>query len=311
MGDAAQLRRAGVVVVGSVNRDLTARLARFPAPGETVFGTDLASGLGGKGANQAVASARTGVPTRLLATVGSDDAGAVLLEELASMGVDVSLVAVDDDRPSGLALILVDERGENQIVVVSGANAATSPERVAAAAGIGALASAAVVVAQAELPVATIATVVEVAVAAGARSVVNLAPFVPLPADVLGRVGVLVVNETEAAQLLGREPISGIEDALDAVAELCDLVPAAVVTLGAAGAVHLDRGGVPAHVPAFAVKAVDTTGAGDAFVGVLAAALASGATLAAAVADAILAASRSVEREGAARSYPEFTLTVR
>jgi ribokinase len=284
-------------VIGSVNQDITVRVQRFPAPGETLIGRSVAYALGGKGANQAVASARTGTPTALLATVGDDPAGHQLRHWLAERGVDVSLVRAAR-LSSGTAHILVDDSGENQIVVVSGANAGTDALWVDAASE--AVTSAAVVVLQGEIPVAGI----ERAVALGARTILNLAPVVAVAPETLAHVDILVVNEAEAEQLLGRT-VSG--DTMAAVDALAAIGGAAVLTLGAGGAVWAGDG--RGHAPAPTVVPVDTTGAGDAFVGVLAAAIARGQTLEHAVHDGVRAASQSVLLPGAAMSYPAFELT--
>lgn len=297
-----------MVVVGSVNRDLVATVDHLPTAGETVGGDSLREGLGGKGANQAVAAARAGASVRLLATVGDDPAGAWLRAELDRLGVATDLVAAAP-RPSGTALVTVDTRGENQIVVVSGANAATTPERVDALASQ--LGPSTVVVVQGEVPVATIEATVRTGRAAGATVIVNLAPCVALPEGLLEGC-VVVVNEIEAGQLLGMAAPRSVASACDAavaVAEVAGVGSVGVVSLGAAGVVWATSGAGASHVAAPRVDAVrDTTGAGDALVGVLAASLAKGAALAEAVADAVTAASTSVAHPGAAGGYPPFSL---
>ncbi len=275
---------AAVLVIGSVNQDFTVRVDRFPGPGETVVGLDVAYALGGKGANQAVACARTGTSTALLATVGDDAAGRELTSELARLGVDIALVTACG-LPTGTAHILVDARGENQIVVVPGANTATSPVRVADVAD--AVAGSAVVVLQAEVPVATIERAVATA---GGIVVLNLAPVLELSPETLARVDILVVNEVEAGLLLGHGVTAG--NAMAAAERLTDRCRAVVVTLGPGGAVWAGKGGGRAGAPV--VEAVDTTGAGDAFVGVLAAAISSGRPLAEAVRSGVRAASEVV-----------------
>jgi ribokinase len=298
--DAQVPAAASVLVIGSVNQDITVRVQRFPAPGETLLGRDVAYALGGKGANQAVAAARTGTPTALLATVGDDGPGRELRQLLASRDVDVSML-LTGTLPTGTAHILVDDSGENQIVVVPGANHETDVVRVQAAADV--IAAAAVVVLQGEIPAAAIERAV--ALAGAARTVLNLAPFLDLDAETLARVDILVVNEAEAGLLLGRKVSAA--DALAAAEELASMSRAAVITLGAAGAVWAGDGS--GHSPAPAVDPVDTTGAGDAFVGVLAAATAAGRPLGRAVQDGVRAASRSVLQPGAAMSYPAFELS--
>jgi ribokinase len=304
-----------VLVVGSVNRDVTVSTERFPAPGETVLGGSVLTGLGGKGANQAVAAARAGAATRFLATVGEDGEGRELVESLAAAGVDTTLVERAAGLATGTALVTVDATGENQIVVVPGANAATGADRVRAASP--AVRAADVVVAQGEIPVASIE---EVAAASPRLFVLNLAPFVQVSREVLGRVDVLVVNATEAGQVLGTAAPSSLGEARTAVLALAGLVRNAVVTLGGDGAVLAgDAVGAAAaadpgtpgtaarHVPVpRSVPVVDATGAGDAFVGVLAARLAAGSALAEAAAAAVAAATATVRVAGAAHAYPDF-----
>ncbi|GHH85708.1 ribokinase [Streptomyces sulfonofaciens] len=292
------VRNGGVLVVGSVNRDVTVRTERFPAPGETVLGDRLLTGLGGKGANQAVAAAGAGARTRLLATVGDDDHGGELVRALTAAGVGTGPLRRAPGLATGTALITVDSRGENQIVVVPGANAATGADRVREeAAAVGA---ADVVVVQGEIPVEAVTEVVRL----GPRlTVLNLAPYVAVPRPVLERVDVLVVNATEAGQLLGTAAPSGVPAALGAVRRLAGIARSAVITLGAQGAVVAGARTAPAHLPVLeAVEVVDATGAGDAFVGVLAAELAAGSDLAHAVARGVAAASRTVQVAGAAQA---------
>lgn len=299
-----------VLVVGSVNQDVTVLAPRLPTPGETLLGDSVVYGLGGKGANQAVAVARAGVGVRLLATVGDDPAGDRLKELLSGYEVDLSLLRTTPAHASGTAHITVDARGENCIVVVPGANAATSPEQVREAAG--ALGAAAVVVLQSEIPVRTVVAVLDVLADTAAQVVLNLAPVVPLPASALARADVLVVNETETGQVLDAPPPRTVDEARAAARRLVGTVRAAVVTLGAAGAVVVRRGTEPVHLPSPApAHVIDTTGAGDALVGVLSAGLAAGAGLLAATEAAVTAASRTVEALGAAPSYPRFALPPR
>jgi ribokinase len=271
------------------------------------------TGLGGKGANQAVAAARAGADSRFLATVGDDPEGRDLLTSLAAAGVDTALVEPARGRATGTALITVDAAGENQIVVVPGANTATDADRIRAAAD--AVRAADVVVAQGEIPVAAIA---QVAAVGPRRFVLNLAPFTEVSRDVLARVDVLVVNATEAGQVLGTAPPSGVAEAREAVTALASVARNAVVTLGRDGAVVAGAAAAPQgrpgqgghdayHVPVSrTVEVVDATGAGDAFVGVLAARLAVGAALHDAATAAVTAASATVAVRGAAYAYPDF-----
>lgn len=282
------------MVVGSVNLDLVRRVARLPAPGETLLASASSRGLGGKGANQAVAAARSGAPTTLLAAVGEDTEGRLLCDELAAAGVDVGLVR-SAPRPTGTAVVVVDSAGENAIVVDPGANQLMSglrPEELRC------LATAAVVVAQLEVPLDTVEVALQHARRNGALTVLNAAPAAPLPPSLLAAVDVLLVNETEAEELSdGRDPEQ-------AAVHLAAQVPAVIVTLGAAGAL-VAEGGALTTVPGIdARQVVDTTGAGDAFCGAFAAARAAGLDTVAAVRRACVAGAMAVEVAGAASSSP-------
>lgn len=296
-----------VVVVGSSNTDMVVRVPRLPAAGETVLGGAFAVLPGGKGANQAVAAARLGAQVTFVGCVGSDDLGDRALAGLAAEGLDTHWFFRSPEAPSGVALILVGPDGENQIAVAPGANALLTPAAVEAAAP--AFERADVVLAQLEVPVDTVAAAVRLARACGKRVILNPAPAQPLPADLLARVDLLVPNETEAAQLAGAGEARGIKDDRAAGAEdaaralLAHGVGGVIVTLGSEGAVAV----TPEEcwrVPARRVRAVDSTAAGDAFCGALAAALAGGRDLRAAVEFGIAAAGISVSREGAQPSLP-------
>ncbi len=281
-----------VVVVGSANVDLVLPVQRIPRPGETVLAGGMTRGPGGKGANQAVASARAGARTAMVAALGDDDGGALLRDALGSSGVDLSLVSASD-TPTGTAIITVDESGENSIVVAPGANGELSLS-AAATAVVGA---AKIVLAQLEIPFPT----VQAAAAASSYFILNAAPAAELADELLADVDLLVVNETEAEAIAGADRSA-----------LLKKVPAAVVTLGAAGAVILTRGDDEIEVPGVPVDVVDTTAAGDTFCGVLAATLASvSATCAITTSDltnavrrANVAASLSVQAAGAISSVP-------
>jgi ribokinase len=305
-----------IVVVGSVNQDVTSRVPHHPAPGETVLGTDVVRGLGGKGANQAVAAARLGASVELVAALGDDEAGRSLADRLAAEGVGTGRVGTVAGSPTGVALIAVDAAGQNTIVVAPGANRRLLPEHLAAASeGLG---DVAVVVAQNELTPETVAAAAGLAKDAGARFVLNWAPFGPLPADVVAAADPLVVNAVEAAHALdvdlapgtapgatgdGTDPgADGDAGRLAVALERRYGLRSVVVTLGGAGAVAWAEGALH-RVEAPAVTAVDTTGAGDAFVGALAAALAAGAPLVQAVRQGVRAASYSVTRPGTTASF--------
>lgn len=262
-----------VVVVGSVNLDLVYRVPHLPRPGETLLGDRIERLPGGKGGNQAYAAARVaapGVEVALVACVGDDDAGRLLCDDLSSAGVDVSgshVVAA----PSGTALIAVDAAGENTIVVIPGANHRWPAEAVDRLE----FDTDDVVVLQLEVPLEVAEAVADRAAAAGARVVLNAAPAEPRAAALARRVDVLVVNEGEATALLGAAtPVDAgsLTAALDGVG----VDGVVVVTLGPRGALLGVPGAPVVHVPANVVDAVDTVGAGDAFVGAFAAALAAG-----------------------------------
>lgn len=288
-----------IVVVGSLNLDLVASVARLPAPGETVLATSYAEHAGGKGANQAVAAARAGGRVAMVGRVGGDDAGTRLRDGLAAEGIDVSEVRAVD-ASTGRALIEVDDDGQNRIVVVPGANHAWGPDDLPHEA----LARADVAVLQREVPDAVVAEAVRRAAAAGARVVLNLAPAGEVAAASLRDVDVLVVNESEAAALLHETEAAVARAPGDAAQRLARRVRGdVVVTLGAEGATHAGRSG-DGRAPGVPVTAVDTTGAGDAFVGALAARLDEGAGLAEAVRFACAAGAEAATREGAQPSLP-------
>ena len=292
------MEAANVVVVGSLNMDLVVPVARHPKPGETVIGGDLRRFPGGKGANQAVAAARLGARVRMIGRVGADAYGAELGRGLEAEGIEAADVA-EIDAPTGVALISVSEDGQNAIVVSPGANARLRPEDLAPER----FAGAGVVVLQLETPLATVHRAAELGRAAGARVLLNAAPAQALPEGLMGALDLLVVNEFEAAQVAGAREPEGLEEALALARQLARQVPVAVVTLGARGLVWAGAEG-EGYLPAFEVRAVDTTAAGDAFVGGLAAALAAGDPLAAALRFASAAGALAATRPGAQPSLP-------
>lgn len=293
------MREGGIFVVGSLNADLVVGVERRPRPGETVLGDDLRVGPGGKGANQAVAAARFGGRTQMLGRVGADEHGRMLVDSLAAAGVDTRHVRTADGRPTGAALITVTRDGENEIVVSPGANATVTGDDVRAAEAD--LRAAAVLLCQLELGVEVVAAASRVAAASGVRVVLNAAPPRWLPDDVLAACDPLVVNVHEANHLLGSDLPA--EQMPRAARGLLALGPRSViVTLGAGGALWADGSG-GAHVPARSVAVVDTTGAGDAFVGSLAVRLAGGAGLDEATAYAVRAGTAAVQVDGA-QAFP-------
>lgn len=272
-----------VLVAGAINTDLVARVTRAPEAGETVTGSSFAIFGGGKGANQAIATARSGASTAMLGALGDDDFGRARRADLAAEGIDTRSVAARADAPSGVALITVEEAsGQNRIAYVPGATLTISPEQARAAV---ARVQPAVVLVTLEPRPETIEAVIDGGHASGATIVLNASPEAIGARPFLARLDVLVVNESEAEDLLGHRVNLGNGE--PAASALTALGPAtAVITLGVAGAV-IASNGTTEHIPAPAVSVVDTTGAGDAFSGAFAAALAGGA-------DPITAAHRGV-----------------
>ena len=293
-----------VLVVGSLNRDYVVSVDRLPGAGETRLGGELVQWPGGKGGNQAVAAALIGaghgVRVALVGAIGADNDGAALTQGLRRAGVDAADVAQRADVRSGVALITVDRDGENAIVVSPGANASVTADEVSAALR---RRSPKVVVVQCELPPEVVATAVTEGANVGARCVLNLAPVVSLAASVLELSDPLVVNESEAAALLGHViPNGGMESAARA---LSNRARSLVLTAGASGA-YVVAHGECVHVPARPVAAVDTTGAGDAFTGALAVALALGHHPVIAAGWGAEVAAYAVARPGAQASFPSW-----
>ena len=285
--------RGTVVVVGSINVDITVPVTRLPRPGETVLGTDAVVSPGGKGANQAVTAARLGARTRMVGAVGDDAYGGQMTANLAEAGVDVSRVSTVPGRRTGTALIVVAADGENTVVVAPGANAALAVGPLEFAAGD-------VLLLQLEVPVPTSVAAADAARVAGATVVLNAAPLSdaddPLLRRLLDLTDVLVVNQTEATALA---PMGEDWPAL------ARTLPGRsnVITLGAGGAVAHD-GAATWWQPAFPAQVVDTTGAGDAFCGALAQSLAAGLDLRTAVRRGCAAGALAVGRLGAQSALP-------
>ncbi|MFJ3931335.1 MULTISPECIES: ribokinase [unclassified Streptomyces] len=287
-----------LLVIGSANADLVVGVERRPGPGETVLGSELDVHPGGKGANQAVAAARLGARTALLARVGDDAYGRLLLDAQQAAGVDTAGVLVGG-APTGVALITVDPSGDNSIVVSPGANGRLAPGDVRAARSL--LHASRVVSAQLEIPLETVVEAVR-GLAPGNRFVLNPSPPRPLPPEVLRACDPLIVNEHEARVILGDE--RGGEEPADWARALLARGPrSVVVTLGAQGAWVASAQGA-FLVPAVPVDAVDTTGAGDAFTAALAWRLGRGDALADAAAYAVRVGAAAVTKAGAQASYP-------
>jgi ribokinase len=292
---------ARIVVVGSSNTDMVVKTERIPAPGETVLGEGFVMVPGGKGANQAVAAARLGAEATFVARLGADVFGDQSAASISAAGVDTTWLARDPSHPTGVALIFVDAIGQNSIVVAPGANMAVSRDDVDRARP--ALERANVLVLQCEIPIETVGHAIELGKELGKTVVLNPAPARPLPEGLLLGLDVVTPNEVEACTILGHAWDESFDPA-QAARELLGLgASAAIITLGARGAVVAAAGQVR-RVPPRAVRAVDTTAAGDCFTGALACALGEGASLDTAVDFATAAAAISVTRMGAMPSLP-------
>lgn len=292
-----------VVVVGSINTDLVAVARKIPAVGETVIGTDFQIHPGGKGANQAVAVARLGSPVRLIGRLGSDAFGAQLRAHLSSAGVDIASVATSEGT-SGVAVIVISSTGENSIVVTPGANAKVTPEDIASNAEM--IRTAGAVLAQLETPLDTIEYLAKFCAREGVPLILDPAPAQELPESVFKHVAWFTPNQTEAAFYTG---IDAEADDDRAHAKMVDAIRArgcegVVLKLGAGGAFLASRTVKGTHVPAFAVQAVDTTAAGDAFNGGFATGLLLGKSPEESAAFAAAVAAVSVTRPGAQPSMP-------
>lgn len=292
------MNRAEILVIGAINQDQVARVTRHPVPGETVVANSIEFFQGGKGANQAYAAAASGlsVQVQMVAAVGDDHAGNAALSSLTSVGVDVSLVRTVVEIPTGRAYITVSEDGENSIVLALGANAYVSPS------GLPPSVVATVVVAQTEIGAAPVQALARMTVAAGARFVLNNGPVIALDRATTAAADPLIVNEFEAVEMVGRGfggPASLATRVRDAFG--CRSV---VVTLGSRGSVIADADGARIHRAVLAPKVVDTTGAGDTFVGTFAAAVAIGDNNDTAIQRGAQAAAEAVTWRGARPRTP-------
>jgi ribokinase len=287
-----------VLVVGSINMDQIFRLDHLPRPGETMLAGDVLTAPGGKGANQAVAAARMGGQVRMVGRLGDDPFGRSLRAGLSEAGVDVTNVKTDGAAASGVALVLLAEGQDNSIIVASGANMRVSPADLDAVdwQGIG------VLLVQLEIPFETVGAAMRRARAAGAIVILDPAPSRGCPAELLALADILTPNETEAADLAGM-PISDIASAITAARRLRSAEQRVIVKLGGQGLVVCDAAGCR-HFPAIPAPVVDTTAAGDAFCGALAARLAAGAAFDDALRHAIAAGALAVTVLGAQPSLP-------
>lgn len=297
----AEERRPLVVSLGGINIDLVTVADRFPAAGETVVGRRFLTYPGGKGANQAVAAARMGAPTAMVGRVGDDLFGPQVTDSLAAAGVDVSAIAIAPEVSTGIAVISIDAAGQNQIIQVLGANdtcGAAEAERVRSL-----LDSLSVLLLQLEVSVELSLQVAQAAAAAGKTVILDPSPVRPLPDAFYSCCSIITPNETDAAALVGF-PVTDLDAAARAADTLLSRgVGAAIVTLGEQGAYYATADGGE-YQPPFPVNAVDSVGAGDAFNGALAAALAAGQTLPQAVQRAAAAGALAVTKVGAQDAMP-------
>lgn len=288
-----------ILVIGSSNTDMTVRSATLPKPGETVLGGDFRMGPGGKGANQAVAARLLGGEVTFVCKLGRDMFGEGASKHYESCGLDTSKI-LWSDKPSGVALITVDSKAENSIVVASGANADMTVSDIDSVADI--IKSSGILLLQLEIPMDAVVHAAEIAYNAGVQVVLNPAPAADLPAELLKCVSILIPNETEASAISGID-INNFEAAAAAAERLKGMgVREVIITMGSRGSVVCD--GDCTFVPAVKVNAVDTTAAGDTFCGGVCVALSEGKDLLEAVKFATAASSIAVQRPGAQDSVP-------
>ncbi len=300
---------ADILVIGSLNADLVIRVPRFPAPGETLQGSDLVTVSGGKGANQAVATARLGASVAMLGRVGNDHFGDMLIKNLQQNHVDTKFVQRDDSAATGTAVIVVDEHGQNSIVLSPGANGKVTRDDVKKS-GTN-FSDAKIILLQHEIPFETVTYAVECAAAEKIVVILNPAPAREIPNDLLAKINFIIPNETELSLLVGRksapsagQPVSDLA-VVETAARLLVTQGAqtVIVTLGANGALIVNKDGVK-HIPSFKVNVVDTTAAGDAFIGGFAIALLGGQSLEDAVQYASVCGALAVTKFGAQPSLP-------
>lgn len=290
-----------IVIIGSCNTDMVINTERLPLPGETIIGGSFFMNAGGKGANQAVAAARLGGDVCFMAKIGNDHFGSRSIEQYRAEGIDVEHILVDEEQPSGVALIMVDAKGENCIAVASGANARLTPDDIDKAIGI--FEKGEIVLMQLETPMETVEHVARIAKEKGKKVILNPAPALHLPDSLLDNLYMIIANETET------ELISGVKITdMESICRAADVISArgvdnVVITLGSKGA-FIKENGAYHKVPAIKVKAVDATAAGDTFCGALCVAIAENSSILDAVEFANKCASVTVTRMGAQSSLP-------
>lgn len=291
-----------VVVVGSLNMDLVVRLPQIPRPGETLLGGVFKTFPGGKGANQAIAAARLGVHVTMIGCVGDDAFGQEMRNTLIAEGIDTTYILVHPESATGVALIQVDAKGQNSIAVASGANFQLTTADVEK--GIQAVGKIDVLVMPLETPLETIYTAAKIASLRGAKVLLNPAPAQVLNRDLLELVDVLLPNEHEIALMAGLPPLQSVADARNAAEKLLSLgTRNLLVTMGSQGAILFD-GKMESNISAYPIQPVDTTAAGDCFVGAIAVGLCEGKSILASAEFASAAAAISVTRDGAQPSLP-------
>ncbi|MFX1489162.1 MAG: ribokinase [Promethearchaeota archaeon] len=298
-----------VLIIGSSNMDLNIYLKRLPNPGETVTGGKFRQFLGGKGANQSVAAVRSGANTIFIGKIGMDSFGNQMVSQLTAEGINMSYVIRDDEDASGVAFILIDENGENIISVAPGANYRLSSEEIRLHADL--IKGASSLVVQMEIPIETIKEIFRIASEGNVIKILNPAPLKPIPLEILKNVDIIIPNEGELYRLYsfldleevkgeGSQKIIQTSEALIKCGIKC-----VITTLGKRGCmIHIGEENKSIEIPALKVKAVDTVGAGDCFIGVLASKLSKGESLINAVKYATVAASIAVTRKGAQDSLP-------
>lgn len=293
--------KTDIIVIGSSNTDMVIKAAKFPIPGETILGGEFFMFPGGKGANQAVAAARLGGKVALVAKIGNDIFGQQALQQFKNEGIEVKHVITDADHPSGVALITVDAKGENTIVVAQGSNGALMPEDLIQATPD--IENAQIILVQLEIPIPTVVKATALAKRFGKKAILNPAPAASLPSEIFDGLYLITPNESEAEAIAGIR-VTDLNEAKQAAEKIREKgVKNVIITLGSAGAyIQTEDGGK--HIGTPKVKAVDSTAAGDIFNGALAVALSEGKNLEYAVTFANAAAALSVTRMGAQASAP-------
>ena len=294
-----------VIVIGSSNTDMVVTAGKIPLPGETIMGNDFSIIAGGKGANQAVAAARAGSDVTFITKTGDDDFGRQSIAGYKKDNIDTEHIFMDPERPSGIAVIIVDETsGQNSIVVAPGANGSLSMQDIENITRE--IARGDILLIQLEIPLATVKHALQIAQKNGVHTILNPAPAQKLSDDLLKMVDIITPNESETFILTGIDP-DNEENIKKAATQLLKRVnECVIITLGSQGVYYLSKSGIDAFLPANKVNAVDTTAAGDVFNGYLAAGLAAGTPIGQAIQFAIRAATASVCRKGAQTSIPYY-----